>query len=122
MTKPSDIVVRDAIDEYMDAVTAVSGSGPAYVFRLLEALAEAARSVGLPNEVGARLATQTLLGAATLAAASPDSAATLRRRVTSPGGTTAAALAVLEGRGFGAALVDAVVAARDRGAELGRDA
>ncbi len=103
----------------IDAVTALSGSGPAYVFRLIEGLLDGAAAVGLAPDVARRLALQTVVGAAALAAGSSEPPATLRRNVTSPGGTTAAALAVLEARGFGEALVEAVVAARDRARELG---
>ncbi len=105
----------------MDAVTAVSGSGPAYLFHFIEALTAAARAVGLPDAVAERLAVQTAYGAAALAAQSADGPARLREQVTSPNGTTAAALAVLMG---GKALEDlmtrAVTAARDRGIELGK--
>lgn len=79
----------------MDAVVAVSGSGPAYVFHLVEAMAEAGEALGLPADVAMRLARATVSGAGELLHQSPDSAATLREAVTSPGGTTAAALEVL---------------------------
>ena len=79
----------------MDAVTALSGSGPAYVFLMVEAMAEAGRTLGLPAETAARLARQTIVGAGALLEAADEDPATLRRNVTSPGGTTAAALAVL---------------------------
>lgn len=103
----------------MDAVTALSGSGPAYVFRLLEALVAGGEQVGLSGEVARVLATQTLLGAARLAAESGVAPVELRRRVTSPGGTTAAALAVLEEAGWAETLGRAIEAARDRGRALG---
>jgi pyrroline-5-carboxylate reductase len=83
----------------MDAVTAVSGSGPAYVFLLAECLAEAGKAAGLPPETAARLARVTVAGAGELLHQSAEDAAALRRAVTSPGGTTAAALAVLMGEG-----------------------
>ena len=83
----------------MDAVTAVSGSGPAYVFLLAECLAEAGKAAGLPPEMAARLARETVAGAGELLHQSTEDAAELRRAVTSPGGTTAAALAVLMGEG-----------------------
>ncbi len=119
LTEAVGIAVQ--VDESrMDAVTALSGSGPAYVFHLLEHLYAGAAAVGLTPEVGRALADQTLLGAARLAVASEHPPAELRRRVTSPGGTTAAALAILEERGAGEALVEAIVAARDRGLELGQ--
>lgn len=106
----------------MDAVTALSGSGPAYVFRMLEALTDAGVAAGLEPAVATALARQTLLGAATLADANEGAVAPaeLRRRVTSPGGTTEAALKVLEARGWGAILGEAVLAAKARGEALGR--
>jgi pyrroline-5-carboxylate reductase len=104
----------------LDAVTALSGSGPAYVFLLLEALLEAGRQMGLAPAVARRLAEQTVAGAAALAAASPDSPAELRRIVTSPGGTTEAAMAVLETRGVRDAFIAAVLAARAKAEALGK--
>jgi len=106
----------------IDAVTAVSGSGPAYVFNLVEALAAAGVRQGLPEERAMQLARQTIVGAAYLLEAEPDlSAAKLRENVTSPKGTTAAALEVLMGPdGFGPLLDRAVTAARKRSEELGR--
>lgn len=79
----------------IDAVTAVSGSGPAYVFYLVECMAEAGRKAGLPADVAMRLARETVAGAGELLHQSSDEAARLRQNVTSPGGTTAAALSVL---------------------------
>jgi pyrroline-5-carboxylate reductase len=104
----------------MDAVTAVSGSGPAYVFLLAEVMAEAGARAGLPAELAAQLARATVAGAGELLRQSNDSAAQLRINVTSPGGTTAAALAVLmdQGKGMGPLMTDAVVAAALRGKEL----
>ncbi len=84
-----------AEEALIDAVTALSGSGPAYVFLLIEALAEAGAATGLPPDLAARLARATVTGAGALAEASAEDAATLRRNVTSPGGTTEAALRVL---------------------------
>jgi len=105
----------------LDALTAVSGSGPAYVFHLVEALAEAGRRQGLPEAVAMQLARQTVIGAAALMEADPASAATLRENVTSPNGTTAAALAVLMGENGLTDLMDrTVTAARRRTEELGR--
>lgn len=112
-------VVMEVEEHLMDAVTAVSGSGPAYVFYLLEAMQSAGEAVGLAPELSRALATQTLLGAAQLAASSDVGAAELRRRVTSPGGTTQAAIAVLDDRGVASAVQAAVAAARDRGRALG---
>jgi pyrroline-5-carboxylate reductase len=106
----------------LDAVTALSGSGPAYVFLLLESLHEAGRQMGLPPAVARRLAEQTVAGSAALAAASPDSPAELRRIVTSPGGTTEAAMAVLETRGARDAFIAAVLAARAKAEALGKPA
>jgi len=104
----------------LDAVTGLSGSGPAYVFMVAEALIEAGVLCGLTRPVAQELAVQTLLGSATLLAAGGRSAADLRADVTSPGGTTAAGLRVLEQRALRAALIDAVAAATARSAELGR--
>jgi len=104
----------------LDAVTALSGSGPAYVFALIEAMVEGGIAAGLAPEVAAILARQTVLGAARLAVESGVEPAELRRRVTSPGGTTAAALGVLEAGRWRESMVLAIVAARDRGRELGR--
>lgn len=105
----------------MDAVTAVSGSGPAYVFHFIEALTEAAKAVGLEPATASLLARQTVYGAACLAFETGEDAGRLREQVTSPNGTTAAALAVLMGEGRLTALVtEAVKAARDRSVELGR--
>jgi pyrroline-5-carboxylate reductase len=103
----------------MDAVTAVSGSGPAYVFYLAEALAEAGAKAGLPADLADQLARQTVSGAGALIAATGTDPAELRRNVTSPNGTTAAALAVLMSEnGLGPLLVDAVDAAKRRSEEL----
>lgn len=114
-------LVERAPENLLDAVTGLSGSGPAYVFLMLEAMIDGGVAAGLSRPVAERLAGQTMLGAASLYLASDASPADLRDQVTSPGGTTAAGLAVLEQRGFARALVDAVVAARDRSVELGAD-
>ena len=108
------------IDEnLMDAVTAISGSGPAYVFYLIEALAGAGEKIGLSAEHSMQLARQTIIGAAALAEDEAEtSASTLRQNVTSPGGTTEAALDVLMDGDFQRILNKAVTAARDRGKEL----
>ncbi len=115
-------VVRLEGEHQMDAVTAVSGSGPAYVFHLIEALAAAGEAEGLPADMSLQLARATVAGAGALAEVAPESPAQLRVNVTSPGGTTAAALAVLMNpdRGFAALLRDAVHAAAERGRELGK--
>ncbi|MGI8661814.1 MAG: pyrroline-5-carboxylate reductase [Acidimicrobiales bacterium] len=103
----------------LDAVTGLSGSGPAYVYFFVEALVEAGVLVGLARDVASALATQTLLGAARLLAESGESPDVLRGQVTSPGGTTAAGLGVLESAGVRAAIVDAVAAATERSRQLG---
>jgi pyrroline-5-carboxylate reductase len=105
----------------MDAVTAVSGSGPAYVFLLAEELARAGVAAGLPEELATKLARETLAGASELLHRSDVSAATLRQNVTSPGGTTAAALEVLMGKdGIQSILTRAVAAATKRSKELAK--
>ena len=112
------IVVR--VDESaLDAVTGLSGSGPAYFFLVAEALIEAGVLVGLTRDVAGRLVVQTLLGSATLLAQSGDAPESLRAAVTSPGGTTAAGLRELESARVRAALLDAVTAATRRSRELG---
>lgn len=103
----------------MDAVTAVSGSGPAYVFWFIEQLAAAGVSLGLTKEISQKLAIETVLGSAKLAAQSADSPAVLRERVTSKGGTTEAALKAFAEQKLAERFLRAVEAARDRGAELG---
>lgn len=109
-------------EHQIDAVTAVSGSGPAYVFHLIEAMAAAGTAQGLSPEVAMQLARATVCGAGELAFQSPETAAQLRINVTSPGGTTAAALAVLMDPDTGLPpLMDrAVKAAAERGRELGK--
>ena len=102
----------------MDAVTAVSGSGPAYVFLLAEAMVDAGIQEGLPPEAARTLALQTVLGAARMLTESDVDAAELRRRVTSPNGTTQAAIETFEAGGLRALVSDAIHAARVRGAEL----
>ncbi|MCA9294164.1 MAG: pyrroline-5-carboxylate reductase [Phycisphaerales bacterium] len=106
-------------EDLMDAFTGVAGSGPAYVFLLAEAMAAAGQAAGLSEADAARAARQTVVGAARVLEGDDRSAAQLREAVTSPGGTTAAALRVLAERGFGRILGDAIKAARDRGRELG---
>ena len=112
--------VEWASDEtLMDAVTALSGSGPAYVFLLAEAMTKAGIAAGLPAELAARLARETVAGSGELLHRSELDAATLRQNVTSPGGTTAAALEVLLGQGgFEELLTRAIAAATRRGREL----
>jgi pyrroline-5-carboxylate reductase len=106
-------------EDQLDAVTAVSGTGPAYVFLLAEALIEAAIREGIPRHAAESLVHQTVKGAGALLAASDAGPEHLRAQVTSPGGTTAAAMHILEGRGFRALVEDAVRAAAQRSRELG---
>ncbi len=107
-------------ESLMDAVTAVSGSGPAYFFILIEALTAAGVAQGLPPEAARKLATHTAFGASRMALESSEDAAILRQRVTSPGGTTAAAIATFETGGFADLVADAVAAATARGRELAK--
>jgi pyrroline-5-carboxylate reductase len=111
------IAVR--VDEsMMDAVTALSGSGPAYVFYVAEAMIEAGKACGLPAEVAERLTIQTIKGAGKLLAESGEPAGVLRRNVTSPGGTTEAALRVMADRALLDVFRDAIAAATKRGRDL----
>lgn len=112
-------------EHLFDAVTAVSGSGPAFVYRFLEAWTYAAEQIGLPPETARILARETLIGSATLLDETREEPEVLRAKVTSKGGTTAAGLTRLDdgaarAGGLDALMVEALVAARDRGAELGR--
>jgi pyrroline-5-carboxylate reductase len=106
-------------ESLLDAVTGLSGSGPAYVFLVAEALIEAGVLVGLPRAVSHQLAVQTLLGSARLLAESDQGPEALRAAVTSPGGTTAAGLRALEAAAVRSAFLDAVVAATERSRALG---
>jgi pyrroline-5-carboxylate reductase len=107
-------------EELMDAVTAVSGSGPAYLFHMIEALTEAGKQAGLPADTAALLARQTIYGAAVYARKSGTEPSTLREQVTSPNGTTAAALSVLmRDDKLTKLMTEAVEAARKRSVELG---
>jgi pyrroline-5-carboxylate reductase len=105
----------------LDGVTALSGSGPAYVFLMIEALIEGGLAVGLDAEQSRALALATMSGATRLAAESAEPPSLLRERVTSKGGTTAAALAVMEQDGFKATVVRAMQAAADRAHEMGNE-
>ena len=104
----------------LDAITAVSGSGPAYFFYLIEAIEQAAIDLGLDPKIARNLATETAVGAAHLAADSQDSAEVLRKRVTSPGGTTEAALKVLETQDVKAIVIQAIKAAEQKSIEMSR--
>jgi len=112
-------IVEEAPESQMDAATALSGSGPAYYFAFVEACAEAAVELGMEPAQAGRLAAQTLYGAGTLLHGSGESAATLRERVTSKGGTTAAALDAFRANGFSDVVRDAMSAAAARSKELG---
>ena len=111
--------VVEVPEPLQDAVTALSGSGPAYVFLLAEAMIDGGVLLGLPRPLAHQLTVQTLVGAATMLRDSGEHPAVLRENVTSPGGTTAAALHVLEDAALRAAMANALRAARDRSVELG---
>lgn len=106
-------------EKQQDAVTAISGSGPAYIFFVVEAMIEAGVHLGLPRTVAHELAVQTVVGSAAMLRETNEHPAVLREQVTSPGGTTAAALRELEVHRVRAAFLAALEAARDRSAELG---
>jgi pyrroline-5-carboxylate reductase len=107
-------------EKLMDAVTGLSGSGPAYVFTFIEALSDAGVKNGLPRDVATRLAAQTVYGSAKMVLETEEHAAVLKEKVTSPGGTTIAGLHVLEKEGFRGIVMTAVDAATDRSTELGK--
>jgi pyrroline-5-carboxylate reductase len=106
-------------EKYLDMVTALSGSGPAYVFLFIEALIDAGVHVGLARDLATKLALQTVVGSALYARGSERSISELRGLVTSPGGTTAAGLRELEAGGFRSTVLEAVIAAFERSKELG---
>jgi pyrroline-5-carboxylate reductase len=112
-------VVVDVREDQMNAVTALSGSGPAYFFLLVEQMVRAGVEMGLAPDVAHALATQTALGAGRMLRESRDSPAELRRKVTSPGGTTQAAVETMQARQMDQAIVDALKRAELRGRELG---
>jgi pyrroline-5-carboxylate reductase len=112
----SSVVVEES---QMDAVTGLSGSGPAYVYTIIEALADGGVRMGLTRDIALRLAAQTVLGAARMVLDSGEHPAVLKDQITSPGGTTIAALHKLEEKGLRDALISAVQAATERAAELG---
>jgi pyrroline-5-carboxylate reductase len=105
-------------ERYQDAVTAISGSGPAYLFFVVEAMIEAGVHLGLPRDIATQLVVQTMLGSAKLLRETGEHPTVLRERVTSPGGTTAAAVRQLEDHKVRAAFIGAMEAARDRSREL----
>jgi pyrroline-5-carboxylate reductase len=112
-------IVERVDEKLLDAVTGLSGSGPAYIFLVAEALVDGAVAQGIPRAVAVTLAHQTIAGAGALLVSSGDQAATLRANVTSPGGTTAAGLRALETHGVRSAFIEAVSAATNRAHELG---
>jgi len=108
-------------ERYLDMATGLSGSGPAYVFLFIEALADAGVHIGLSRELAATMALQTVLGSARYAEATKRHPAALRNQVTSPGGTTVEALRELEAAGFRAAVLEAVIAAYEKSKALGQE-
>jgi len=112
-------IVVDVAEEQIDAVTAVSGSGPAYVFYLVEQMIRAATELGLSPEQARQFAVQTAIGASRMLAESLESPQELRRKVTSPGGTTQAAITYMDQRDCAATMVQAIKAAAQRSRELG---
>lgn len=117
--EPAAVVV-DTTEDKLDAVTALSGSGPAYVFFLIEQMTASGVELGLPYEQADLLAKQTVLGSATMAKQAAESPKELRRRVTSPNGTTQAAIESMEAANVGSAIRAAIAAACARSAELGK--
>ena len=112
--------VEEVPEKYMDAVTGLSGSGPAYVFDFIDALSLGGVKAGLPMDLSRKLAVFTTIGAANMIIETKENPSALRDRVTSPGGTTIAGLTILKERGFSGAIINAVEAAAKRSEELGR--
>ena len=112
-------VVEEVPEHLMDAVTGLSGSGPAYVFMVIEALTDAGVKQGLPRTVARRLSMHTVLGAARLAIETGEHPAILRDQVTTPGGTTITAVAELEKQGLRSMFIDTVAMATERSRQLG---
>ena len=107
-------------EHLLNAVTGVSGSGPAYIFMIIEALIDGGVKIGLPRDISRKLAVQTLIGAATMVKNTSKHPGDLKDMVTSPGGTTMAALATLEERGLRSALITAVEVAANKAAQIGK--
>ncbi len=113
-------IAHEMTEDKMDAVTALSGSGPAYIFEMVQAMVDGAEAVGLPADKALELTVQTVLGAATMLKKRLGTPDDLRRAVTSPGGTTAAGLEILNRNDFRQLIAHVIRAARDRSVELGR--
>jgi pyrroline-5-carboxylate reductase len=121
VTNAAGTTVWVSREDLLDAVTAVSGSGPAYFFALIEAIARTGTELGLEKEVAMALTVQTALGAASLAAQATEPVATLRENVTSPGGTTEQALQSLQAHDFDAVVAEAVRQCAARAKALGEE-